>query len=302
MKNFLYLIYLLLLMACLLTPLLARAETDEISWSIQPRLTAGLMNYRFEYGFNAPNANQSSQTFNDYMPFMTAGAMLTYNNCFADTYFQQSVTGKDDLENKPGTELTFNTNNEFDRRDYALTLGCQAHKNVLFFAGYKAGQTDIQMASTKNWHYERIDESGTGTAEFESDGFFIGAAYTYPFGKGLDERLLSVKVALAKLDAEYHQHNSITRNNRAVGDGSTTFDDDWFLSGNTLGWTAGVSLTDRISFFKNHLYYRISLDYFDYDFDVDSAYLGITPVGNAEYEMKESMFSLQLQVFYPFQF
>jgi hypothetical protein len=171
----------------------------------------------------------------------------------------------------------------------------------LFFAGYKIGQTDIDIDSTKNWQYQRIDERGIGTAEFESKGFFIGTAYTYPIGKGIDKSLFSVKVALAKLDADYHQHSSLIQDNLAVGDGpKTTFDNDWFLSGNTLGWTVGANWTARTPFFKR-LYYRVSVDLSNYDFEVDSAKLGMTPVTQAEYDMKERMFLFQLQVFYPFQ-
>jgi hypothetical protein len=139
MKKFLSLLEMLLLMAGLLTPLLARAETDEISWSIQPRLAAGFMNYRFEYSFNAPNANQSSQTLNDYMPFMSAGAMFTYNNCFADTYFQQSVVvGEERVKKQSGTELTFNSTNQFDRTDTRSLWVVRHTKTGCFLLGTKS--------------------------------------------------------------------------------------------------------------------------------------------------------------------
>ncbi|HDN26095.1 MAG TPA: hypothetical protein ENG03_03170 [Thioploca sp.] len=306
MKNC-YLIYLLLLMASLLTPSLANAEQSEeqTSWFFQPRLTTGMMHYEFEYAFTAPGATETNKLqFDDYIPYIGGGAMLAYDRCFADTYFKLSATGKDGGgTKKPDKESVFNKpSHEFDRKDYAITLGCKVTQNLSFFAGYKMGETDIQTVSTKNRPYDRYDEKQTRNANFESDGLFLGAAYSYPIGKGQ----FGVKLAATKLGAEYIQVNATIQNNRAVGDGPKTTDvDEWFLLGNTIGWTAGVNWTAPLS---QHFSYRISLDYYDYDFDIDSAYviekekadffniLG----GGVNYDLKETMYNLQLQFLYQF--
>ena len=308
MKN-LSVIYRVSLMVFLLTPSFTLAQSENASltqslWDFESRLTTGVMYYEFEYAFTA-GKDKSELLLNDLMPFVGGGATLFYDKCFADAYFQSSIiSGKEGSEIKqPDTESILNkANNELDRQDYAITLGCQVTNNGLFFAGYKYGQTDIYTASTQNWRYDRIDESRTGEAQFESDGLFLGAAYSHPIGNGL----LGVKLAASLMEAEYNQHNITTENNRAVGDGEKkTSADDWFLLGNTLGMTLGVNWTAPIN---RHLSYRISLDYFNYDFDTDSAYvvqdnkaqfidiLG----GGVGYDMKETLYSLQLQLLYRF--
>jgi hypothetical protein len=310
MKN-LYLIYRFSLMVFLLTPAFANAQSENAQlntlWNFQPRLTTGVMGYKFDYAFTAPDATKKSElSIDDHMPFIGGGAMLAYDKCFADTYFQKTlVTGNDGggTEKKDDTESVLSKPvNRFDRMDYAITLGCQVSNYLSFFAGYKYGQTDIHTASTQKWPYDRIDKTSISETEFESDGLFLGAAFSYPIGNGL----LGLKVAAAKLEAEYNQHNFTVENNRAVGDDpKKKSGDDWFLLGNTLGWTFGLNWTYPIN---RHLYYRISADYFDYDFDTDSAYvirddkaefidiLG----GGVDYDMKETVYSLQLQLLYQF--
>jgi len=288
-------------MVSLLIPSLAKADVDK--WVFQPRLTTGIMHYDFEYTFSAPGANTSEVQFVDNMPFIGGGAMLAYDRCFADTYFQVSATGKDGGgTEEPDTESVIDKDsNEFDRKDYAITLGCLVTKKLSFFTGYRNGKTDIHIASRQNWPYDRINEERIGDAKFESDGLFLGMAYSHPIGKGQ----FGVKLAAAKLEAEYNQHNITRTNNRAVGDGAKTSESDWNLSGKTLGWTLGANWTAPIS---KRLSYRISLDGYRYDFDTDSAYvirenkaefidiLG----GGVNYDMKETMYSFQLQLLYQF--
>jgi hypothetical protein len=292
----------LFVMISLLTPSLAKADAKK--WAFQPRLTTGIMHYDFEYTFtSAPGANPSKFQLIDNMPFIGGGAMLAYDRCFADTYFQVSTTGKDGggTEEKDESVIEID-NNEFDRKDYAITFGCLVTKKLSFFTGYRNGKTDIHIASRENWLYDRFNEERIGDAKFESAGLFLGVAYSHPIGKGQ----LGVKLAAAKLEAEYNQHNITRTNNRAVGDGTKTSDDaQWNLSGKTLGWTLGANWTAPIS---KRLSYRISLDYSDYDFDTDSAYvirdkkaefLDILG-GGVNYDMKETMYSLQLQLLYQF--
>ena len=291
----------LFMMVSLLTPSLANADAKK--WAFQPRLTTGIMHYDFEYTFSTA-ASTSEIQFIDNMPFIGGGAMLAYDRCFADSYFQVSATGKDGGgTEEPDTESVIERNsNEFDRKDYVITLGCLVTKKLSFFTGYRNGKTDIHIASRQNWPYDRINEESTGDAKFESDGLFLGMAYSHPIGKGQ----FGVKLAAAKLEAEYNQHNISRTNNRSVGDGPKISDDaTWNLSGKTLGWTLGANWTAPIS---KHLSYRISLDYSDYDFDTDSAYVIRDKTaefldilgGGVNYDMKETMYSLQLQLLYQF--
>ncbi len=83
----------LFMMVSLLTPSLANADAKK--WVFQPRLTTGLIHYDFEYTFTAPDANPSKFQLIDNMPFIGGGAMLAYDRCFVDSYFQVSTTGKD---------------------------------------------------------------------------------------------------------------------------------------------------------------------------------------------------------------
>jgi hypothetical protein len=290
----------LFVMVSLLTPSLANADAKK--WAFQPRLTTGFMHYDFEYTFTAPDAKPSKFQFIDNMPFIGGGAMLAYDRCFADTYFQVSATGKDGGGTEEKDEYVIERdNNEFDRKDYAITLGCLVTKKLSFFTGYRNGKTDIHIASKQNRPYDRINEERTGDAKYESDGLFLGMAYSHPIGKGQ----FGVKLAAAKLEAEYNQHNITRTNNRAVGDGLKMSDATWNLSGKTLGWTLGANWTAPIS---KRLTYRISLDYSDYDFDTDSAYvirkneatfLDILG-GGVDYDLKETIYSLQLQLLYQF--
>jgi hypothetical protein len=303
MKNLSMISLLLFMMVSWLMPSPAScAENEEKSWLFQPRLTTGMMHYKFEYTFTAPGTKNEVK-FLDSMPFIGGGAMLFYNKCFADTYFQLSATGKDGSNTVRDTEyVIYKDNNEFDRKDYAITFGCIVVKKLSFFAGYKNGKTDIHIARTQNWPYERRNEENTGDIGFETDGFFLGVAYSHPIGDGQ----FGVKLAAGKLEAEYNQHNVTRTNNRAVGDGPTQNEENWFFLGNTRGFTYGANWTAPVS---KHFSYRISLDYFDYDFDTDSVYMirnrneqvKFMNIHNEKrYDVKETMFSLQLQLLYQF--
>jgi len=294
---------LLSVMVSLLIPSLANADPEKL-WIFQPRLTTGIMHYEFDFKFTAPGgAVPSTVKLFDDMPFFGGGAMLLYDRCFADAYFQLSTTGKDDEGTEQDTEYVRRVDNEFDRKDYAITFGCMVTNNLSFFTGYKNGKTDIHIASTQNWPYDRIDEESTGDVEFKSDGLFLGVAYTHPIGNGQ----LGVQLAATKLDAEYNQHNFTRTNDRAVGDKPDTNDENWFLLGNTLGWTLGTNWTAPIS---KHLWYGISFNYSNYDFDLDSAYVirkgepdpdFINTLGSGmNYDMIETVYSLQLQLSYQF--
>ena len=120
-------VYMFLVMASLITPSLVNADTEKL-WVFQPRLTTGIMQYEFEYGFtdnettDITSAATNEVNYADNMPFIGGGAMLLYNKCFADAYFQRSATGKDGS----GTEILdtestlYIDNNEFYRQDYAF--------------------------------------------------------------------------------------------------------------------------------------------------------------------------------------
>jgi hypothetical protein len=310
MKSF-YLI--LLLMVSQLMPSLANAEEPDTLWFFQPRLTTGMMLYEFEYAFTAPGAEPRKLQFDDYMPFVGGGATLAYDNCLTDFYYQRSVVaGKDGGAEIRDTESVLNkADNEFDRKDYALTFGCEVTKNLSLFAGYKVGKTDIQMVTRRYWLGDRIDDSRTGNTDFKSKGPFIGVAYSHPIGssneKGHKKGQLGFKLAVTKLEAEYAQLNTTIRNNKAVGDGAKTINvDDWSLLGDTISWTAGVNWTAPI--YNKHFSYRFSLDYYNYDFDIDSAYVirnGETqPInilgGGMNYDLKETMYTFQMQLLYQF--
>ena len=160
MKKLFLLSLWLFMMISLLTPSLANADAKK--WAFQPRLTTGLMHYEFEYTFTAPDASSSKFQLTDNMPFIGGGAMLAYDRCFADTYFQVSATGKEGGGTEEKDESVIDRdNNEFDRKDYAITLGCLVTKKLSFFTGYRNGKTDIHIASRQNWPYDRINEEST---------------------------------------------------------------------------------------------------------------------------------------------
>ncbi|MGI9301093.1 MAG: hypothetical protein ACR2RB_00070 [Gammaproteobacteria bacterium] len=214
-------------MSILIAPHLCSAA----EFGFPPRLKTGLQHYDYEQkAFVSPARDpagifpnvSSDQSFSDTLPFVGGGLTFFANRFFVDLEIQQAFDGNDDsrLINQNfldgagpmpvATVLNTNTaqSADFDRTDFAVSLGYSVTDNFVVFAGYKRAETDFESDLNGTISGFQANDlapipflTGTFTGkldqEFDYDGPFVGANYTWDVGLGA----LSGNIAVAAMDA-----------------------------------------------------------------------------------------------------
>jgi len=236
--------------ASLSSVLLLSAGAAHAEFGFTPRVNAGVMNYSYKLTINNLQSGAGGvwHKVSDTVGILGIGGTVSFDRFFVDIYGQMSGEGNGtytyDLADPrvPGNEM------DFEREDYAISLGYALHENLSLFAGYKWGKTDFSESynpQTGGGFLEYFD------TEFKEDGPFVGAAIGWPVGNGL----VAINIAVAMLDAENNQTK--------VGQAGSYLD----FSGDTVGVNFGVSWRAPIT---DNLSYSLSLDGYRYSFDPDS--------------------------------
>jgi hypothetical protein len=210
----------LLSVTLLISPMLKAAD-----FTFLPRVITGVMSHKYE----DPLFNEGGVSA--IMPFLGAGATLSYDRLFVDTYIQRSGEGEDG-----DSTLT--------REDYAIAFGYAVTDSLSISAGYRKGRTEAE-----NITYASSGTPLTILSKFTTQGPFVGAAYGWLIGDGL----LGVNLALTYLDNDYDTEEKSS-------DKPISYD----FPGNTWGTTLGAHWKAPIT---KQLSYGASLDYYTYKFD-----------------------------------
>ncbi len=241
--------------------------------SIQPRFKSGIQYYEFEGdSVQLPARDlqgrfpdiQGEIKFNDWLPYVSGGATVFVDRLFVDFDVQYSFDGEDDFDfnnqqflqggNQFPNDSVFQSNNnldaDFERLDWAISVGFEVYDKLVLFAGYKRSKSDlsatIQGRSQLNdlTPITLVSNAYTGDVDItlEYDGPFVGASYSWIVQKGFLDGALAFNFAAAFLDGKVDVNfGNIVTNNAA---GQVPFDVAAFIQqqgGSTKGDSIGFS-------------------------------------------------------------
>jgi hypothetical protein len=296
------------LIASTVTPSIASAD----NWSVSARAETGFQYYSFEQSpqlllgqvIDIGNGVelQGETTLDgleiaDTMPLLGGGLSVAVGRFFIDASIQGTFNGSDsadrsDIQSTQAldeadpsfaavgrTEQAFNQDYDFDREEYALSVGYAVTDNFAVFGGWKWATTSFDIEATGNSVTTIANSSvpqafrseykwkGKLEQDFDQDGPFIGAAYSWDLNKPA-KGALTVKAALAFLDGEINIHS-----NNAVGTfpNGQTFTGELIAAefeGNTEALTLGVRWIGETNI--KGLTYTLGVNGYTYNFDADS--------------------------------
>lgn len=205
-----------------------------LDFTVQPRFKTGVQFYEYQQKRlqtpardplrQFPNI-QEELTFSDWLPFVGGGVSLFIDRFFVDFDVQYSFDGQDDanFSNQnflsgggpfsSGTVIRSDAiqSAEFDRLEWAVSAGFKVFDNLVLFAGYKKAKTDF--TTDLKGHLNGFQASNMAPApfltgsytgkldlEFEYDGPFVGANYSWRIQQGFLDGVLSFNFAAAFLD------------------------------------------------------------------------------------------------------
>jgi hypothetical protein len=278
---------------------------------IQPRLEAGVLQYEYQQDAITGTLLTSFETigstflqekfrFKDTLPF--AGAGLTV---FADRFFLD-ISGLTTIsEGEDGDTITFSqfqefpttdlfstgslgaqpaVNADFERDEYAISLGYGVTEQLAVFAGYKWARTDFETQGRGPTsavftiggipQFDRVTVEGFVEQEadfdFEYDGPFVGINYGLEVNAGFLEGTLSFNFAAAFLDGEskVKAQSSVFA---FAGLEDTPLDEAQVAvesEGETVGLTFGVGWRGFTPI--ENLTYAVNISGYKYEFDADN--------------------------------
>jgi len=230
--------------------------TQAIDVTVESRATTGIMIYQFREDYS----RSDDVNWQDSFPFFGVGGTvsLPLNFCerlFFDMYAQQSDVGSDHksysvFSSEETTLYDRDDNVDFNRRDWAGTVGCTIPKKIVFdgsvtlTAGYKGGQTEIN-GTHRIYQPNRISTIiPEDSTTLKTDGLFGGVSLVWPLAPTWQ---FQINMAYGRFQSKY---GSDYRGN---------------VEGTITGATGGIKLQNTLT---RHLTWSISADYFNYDMAV----------------------------------
>jgi hypothetical protein len=288
---------------------------------IQPRVETGLLYYEYEQDAITGTLLSTAQTFGasffqenfrfkDTLPFASGGLTVFANRFFLDLSALTTLSeGKDGdriafsefQEGRVGVEgfttafssaqPTFNA--DFDRDEYAISLGYGVTEQLAVFAGYKWAKTDFEaqgsgpfgsvftpdlapgLGFSERTNLEGFVES-EADFEFEYDGPFLGVNYGLEVNAGFLEGVLSFNFAAAFLDGESKVDNQQQTITITALDGIPVNPTPLEIGaqvaveseGETVGLTFGIGWRGFTPI--ENLTYAVNVSGYKYEFDADN--------------------------------
>jgi hypothetical protein len=253
--------------------------------------------------------SQNGVKFKDVMPFIGGGGTLFVDKLFVDVSAQYADNGSDSsgqtLSNNeqkrfpnagdlglPTDGRLYNFNDfqsasnsaDFDRTEWAVSVGYAFTNHFAVYAGYKSAKTDFKVGRSGilrqdvcgDFGAAAPDEScltndiGTFTdntkLEFEQDGPFVGGTFGWDFSQGYLNGTLAGNFAIAFLDGEVKETNKDGFFTPApdFGDPRPLEDLSQKKDGDTTGLSLGVLWRGLTPI--DALSYLIGIDGYQYDF------------------------------------
>ena len=291
-----------------LTTLFWLEPASALDLSIQPRFKTGIQYYEYETtSFQSVAQGSQGQFFNsrgkarfqDWLPFVSGGATVFFDRMFVDFDVQQSFNGEDssDFNNQDfiaggnpiptdtigRTRNTMNAN--FDRFEWAVSVGFEIYENLVLFAGYKQSKadfnTDIQgdfdsFQARNMTPIPFLTGSYTGELdlELEYDGPFVGTSYNWRIQQGFVDGVLAFNFAAAFLEGDvdltFHNVTANTVANGAAFDFQTFSEGQWDdIKGDSIGLSFGVAWRGITQI--SGLTYSMGVAGYRYEFDSNDA-------------------------------
>lgn len=263
--------------------LLLLATNAHAEFTIQPRVSIGLLDYEFEQQglFDLRGSNLgtglSKITFRDQSPFAAIGLTLALTKLYLDLTAQQLIddaTDEDTLDQVGRDNQALFTSNlierEWDQEEYAITLGYQLTETITLFAGYRESQTEFEEQNTLTV-LNQDTFFFSSELDYEQKGPFIGTTFSHNFNSL--NASLSFTVAIADIEGDIEQPEQIT------------------IEGDTTGLKLGLNWTQSLS--GTAFTYTIHVDGYQYTFESN------TDLGA---DFSETMTRLTLSISYPINF
>ncbi len=157
--------------------------------SFTPRGGAGIMFYNLDWSKYTPNGGSITLgDASDTVFLANVGGTVSINRFYFDAYIQKTTEGEDDA----GWDTNYT--NTFEIMDYSFAFGYNVLDSLSTYVGWKGRQTDMEF-------YNKANDGNYNDVTFESQGFFIGAAYGFVFDAGT----LSFNAAYVRLEGELTQ-------------------------------------------------------------------------------------------------
>lgn len=270
--------------------------------TVQPRATAGFINYSVE--FDPSLSTQGVEfTFKDEIPFVGIGTTFFAGRFYLDLYAQQSAQGKDGFSTQvyrspeppkipSHSFINFDTIVKFDRSDYTISVGYSLTDNLSIYIGYRLGRSELE-ADGRAAIYLVDDGSITGVTglvlfdeqigsidiDYENRGPFLGSAFGWRFE---DKGSLSLNIAAAYLKGENDQSGDLI--SPISGPGNLNLE----TSGDSLGISLGIAWRGHIT---EQLGYSFSVEGHKFDFEADNA---------EQPDFSETLYTMKLGLSYAF--
>jgi hypothetical protein len=296
-----------LAIVALLTPSLANAlNIGDSELRIRPRLEGGLMYYEYEQDAtlnitNVDSANlslgDSKFKFKDTLPVVLGGVTFFIDRFFIELNAQKAFTGSDSDSQSSSFSFIDNagvTNSElrdtrldadFDRTEYAISVGYAINERIAVFAGYKRAKTEFDnvkgsgnfkrrfLSSSQLPVLEEGSIESDGNFDFEYDGPFVGVTYGLDVNKDFLKGVLSFGFVAAFLNSEFERE----RKGKIIYDDGfeRTFEDDLNSKGETLGETLGLKwqglIMQHLIKQNDNIGYSINVNAYQYNFEADDS-------------------------------
>ena len=282
-----------------------------LDFSVQPRFKTGVQYYEIKQdNFQSPARDLDRKfpnqvegiEYKDWIPYIDGGLTFFVDRFFVDFNVQYAFNGEDQTDNtqqiflESGPRLQNGAvlkqsnkyDTDFDRFEWSISAGFTVIENLVFFAGYKQAETNLEAnlagsnISTKEPNGTSIPGfSGPFTGRFEQtlkyDGPFVGASYHWRIKQGFLDGALSFNFAAAFLDGtvKLKLHDIIVRNERgqtrpidlqglAQNTGRRNFSG---LEGDSTGYSFGASWRGFTP--VDGLTYSLGVNAYLYDFESD---------------------------------
>ncbi len=264
----------------ILTTVALLEPASALDFSLQPRFKSGIHYYEYQAkSFQSPALDaqgrfpdiRGSVKVNDWLPFVSGGATVFIDRFFVDFDAQYSFDGKDDSnfqnqvflagnEQFP-TDVVSRTDNtinaDFERFEWAISVGFEVYDNLLLFAGYKQSNTDFNTrihGNISGFQAENMAAiplltgtySGQLNIDLEYDGPFVGTSYNWRIQQGFLDGALTFNFAAAFLDGNVDLNFDDIIANTAPG--AEAFDSQAFseeqggdIKGDSIGLSFGVA-------------------------------------------------------------
>jgi hypothetical protein len=278
-------------------------EVEGLEVSIQPRFEMGATYYKYEQPAatvirTQPTlrpergrfvSGQESFSLGDTMFSFGGGITLFADRFFMDLSAYKAVNGQDNPTIAigffdPTTEQFFTASPtykaDFDRAEYAVSLGYNVTDRLAVFAGYKWASTDFETTFSgpgtivigRGIEAEATLD-GKYNFSFDNDGPFLGVAYGWNIDRGALKGTLITNLALGFLSGEIKERTAIATV-RFPSLGIVASDNELarisqFTTGDTVGWTLGIAWRG-LTPIKN-LTYSLGINGYQYRFNADDS-------------------------------